>query len=180
MFGLFKRKRDRLDVGVLYARIVERARNPVFYSQLNVPDTIDGRFDLLGLHVHVVLREVRRRGQGRDELGQALFDAFFGDLDQGLREAGVGDLSVAKKIRKMAEAFYGRAAAYDDAMGQGVVQPERRDSLSAAIARNILQSEPNKSASALADYIIECEQRLSEATLEDILSGALFSGPPST
>jgi cytochrome b pre-mRNA-processing protein 3 len=179
MLSLFKKKRDRLNVGALYQHLVERSRHPVFYTQCGVPDTIDGRFDLLGLHVHLVLRDIRRRGQGREPLGQAVFDAFFGDLDQGLRESGVGDLSVAKKIRKMAEAFYGRAAAYDAAMGQAVAQDARKSSLSAAIARNVLQTEPNKFSDTLAAYSIELEQSLSVAPLDDILSGNILRLAPN-
>jgi cytochrome b pre-mRNA-processing protein 3 len=178
MFGLFKKKRDPLDIDALYQRLVERSRDPIFYTQCGVPDTIDGRFDLLGLHVHLVLREIRRRGQGRDQLGQAIFDAFFGDLDQGLRESGVGDLSVAKKIRKMAEAFYGRAAAYDAAMGKAVAPIDCVKDLSAAIARNVLQAPPDKSSDMLAAYSIRLEQDLSEASLDTILSGALLRLSP--
>jgi cytochrome b pre-mRNA-processing protein 3 len=178
MLSLFKKKRDRLDVGALYQQLVERSRNPIFYTQCGVPDTIDGRFDLLGLHVHLVLREIRRRGQGREALGQAVFDAFFGDLDQGLRESGVGDLSVAKKIRKMAEAFYGRAAAYDAAMGQAIAQVACKSILSAAIARNVLQTEPTGCSDMLASYSIELERSLSEASLDDIVSGDILKTAP--
>ena len=106
------------DLSPAYAAIMAQARKPDHYGAGAVPDSFDGRFDMLAVHVHLVLRRLRSDGVARDDIGQALFDMFFRDMDQAMREAGVGDLGVGKKIRKMAQAFYGRAAAYDEAMGK--------------------------------------------------------------
>ena len=91
----------------LYTSAVAAARSPFFYTA----DTLDGRFDLVGLHVFLLIDRLRRDPPPGPELAQAVFDAMFADMDVNLREMGVGDLSVGKKVRAMWEAFHGRAAA---------------------------------------------------------------------
>ena len=93
------------DLTPAYTAIMAQARKPDHYGAGGVPDSFDGRFDMLAIHVHLVLRRLRSEGVARDDIGQALFDMFFRDMDQAMREAGVGDLGVGKKIRKMAQAF---------------------------------------------------------------------------
>ena len=121
-------------IEAIYGMIVTQAREPLFYRDLGVPDTVNGRFDLLVLHLWMVLRRLRPIEGGAD-LSQALFDRFCDDMDDNLREMGVGDLTVPKRMQAFGEAFYGRAAAYDLALdrgrgaaGAGAVQeyPERR------------------------------------------------------
>ena len=102
-----------LPVRPLYEAIVAAARHPVAYAEWGVPDTLDGRFDMITLHMFLVLD--RLKGEDR-AFRQELVDEFFRDMDRSLRELGVGDLSVGKKVRKMAEVFYGRLAAYDRAL----------------------------------------------------------------
>ncbi len=190
---------NKPDVGALYSRIVGRTRHAVFYTQAGVPDTIDGRFDLLVLHVHIILRDFRRRGLGRHPLGQALFDAFFQDMDQGMREAGVGDLGVSKKIRKMAEAFYGRAGAYDEVLGDGIADPTCSDQLAKALAKNFSltadadmtedikatnAAEASEAADAakykpLADYAILLETELSNMEWDAIQAGQFLEAKVS-
>lgn len=111
-----------------YEAIVAAARHPVFYADWGVPDTLDGRFDMISLHAFLVLDRLKGSQQA---FRQALVDELFDDMDRSLREMGVGDISVGKKVRKMAEVFYGRVAAYDLALAG----PE--GGLKAAIARNI-------------------------------------------
>src|SRR5436305_13961508 len=111
----------------VYEAIVAAARHPRPYAEWAVPDTVDGRFDMISLYLFLVLDRLRG---AEAPFRQRLTDAFFADMDRSLREMGVGDLSVAKKIRKMAESFYGRIAAYDRAMTEGA------DALAAALARN--------------------------------------------
>ncbi len=176
MFGFFRRKNQDNQVAALYANIVKRARHPSFYQFGEVQDTFDGRFELLSLHVHIVLRDLRRRGLGREAQGQALFDTFFQDLDQGLRESGVGDMGISKKIRRMAEAFYGRAAAYDDVMIGSPCSNESLDALSQMISRNFFESDNKaKAAENLAAYAIALDQLLSKTSLETIISGQIFA-----
>src|ERR1700740_2313654 len=115
-------KRFRLSPGNrkiddLYGAIVAQSRRAAFYIGYGVPDTIDGRFDLIVLHMVLLLARLDRGGLPARDLGQGLFDLFCRDLDANLREMGVGDLAVPKRMRQFAEAFYGRQAAYLAALG---------------------------------------------------------------
>ncbi len=125
--------------------IVTQAREPLFYRDLGVPDTVDGRFDLLVLHLWMVLRRIKPTQDGAD-LSQALFDHFCDDMDANLREMGVGDLAVPKRMQAFGEAFYGRAAAYDLALASG------REPLAQALCKNILNGEGIATARRLAIY----------------------------
>ena len=116
-FNHFRKPRlaPRGTIEAIYGMIVTQAREPLFYRDLGVPDTVNGRFDLLVLHLWMVLRRLRPM-EGGAELSQALFDRFCDDMDANLREMGVGDLTVPKRMQAFGEAFYGRAAAYDLAL----------------------------------------------------------------
>ena len=115
-WSMLKRKPRGADAGAgLYAAAVAQARRPAFYVELGVPDSANGRFELYSLHVILLLRRLKRGGEGSGETAQVLFDTFVSSLDDALREQGVGDLSVAKKMRKLGEAFYGRVKSYDEA-----------------------------------------------------------------
>ena len=117
--NLFRRRDDSQDIETLYDRLVDLSRDVAFYTELGVPDTIDGRFDMLSIHVHATLRRLKGQGAEADRGAQALFDRFMLDMDQSLREMGVGDLGVGKRIKKMGAAFYGRMDAYDRALDAG-------------------------------------------------------------
>jgi cytochrome b pre-mRNA-processing protein 3 len=116
----------------LYNRAVAAGRETFFYETLGVPDTLDGRFDLVGLHVALLIRRLRHDVAPGPALAQAVFDAMFSDMDVNLRELGVGDLSVGKRVRAMWEAFHGRARAYETALD--AADPA---ALSAALVRNV-------------------------------------------
>jgi cytochrome b pre-mRNA-processing protein 3 len=116
----------------------------VFYRELGVADTVNGRFDLLLLHLWMVLRR-SRSAEGAADLSQALFDHFCADMDANLREMGVGDLAVPKRMQAFGEAFYGRAAAYDAAFADG-------EAFAKALCKNVLSGEGMKNAQALATY----------------------------
>jgi cytochrome b pre-mRNA-processing protein 3 len=137
----------------LYAAAVAQARAPAFYTALGVPDTLDGRFDLIVLHVHLLCRRLAREGEAGAAIAQALFDAMFKDMDRNLREMGVGDPSVPRRIRAMVEAYYGRVKAYEDALAADGAR------LAAAIARNVFGKPPQPGeappagAVALAAYV---------------------------
>ena len=113
---LFARQRPETNVRAVYEAIVAAARHPRLYADYGVPDTVDGRYDMIILHVIVVLERLKTTGHEGSELSQRLTDYFFADMDRSLREMGVGDLSVGKKVRRMAEVFYGRARAYRSAL----------------------------------------------------------------
>ncbi|WP_043744356.1 ubiquinol-cytochrome C chaperone family protein [Paramagnetospirillum magneticum] len=132
----FQRRRREQIAHDLYVSVINQARLPHFYVRFAVPDTLDGRFDLIVLHAFLVMRRLRQiKGEegaaDARELAQALFDLMFADMDQNLREMGVGDMSVGKRVKQMARAFYGRVAAYDDSLdGKG-------GSLTEALRRNL-------------------------------------------
>ena len=112
-----------------------------------MPDTVDGRFEMIVLHVFLVLHRLKEENAQRRELGQALFDLLFLDFDRGLRELGVGDTTVPKRIRKMGEAFYGRVKAYDEALAS-----REGRALEEALARNVL-ADPEAETGRLASYV---------------------------
>jgi cytochrome b pre-mRNA-processing protein 3 len=128
----FRRSTQKRSIAALYGMIVAQARLKAFYAIYGVPDTVEGRFDLLVLHLVLLLRRLaRQEGPGR-KLGQGLFDAFCRDLDDNLREMGIGDLAVPKRMRRFAEAFYGRQAAYLSAL-----EAPDREAFENALERNI-------------------------------------------
>jgi cytochrome b pre-mRNA-processing protein 3 len=148
----------------LYAAIVAAARHPVPYAHWGVPDTVDGRFDMLALYMFLALD--RLKGE-EGALGQGLVDAFFADMDRSLREMGVGDLSVGKKVRRMAEAFYGRIAAYDAALKGG------EDAFAEAIARNVFAgAAPQGGAERLAAHARDARNLLAGQATNRLATGA--------
>jgi cytochrome b pre-mRNA-processing protein 3 len=158
-FNRFRRLRlspsDTIEA--IYGMIVTQAREPLFYRDLGVPDTVDGRFDLLLLHLWIVLRRLRAsadRVEPARALSQGLFDRFCEDMDDNLREMGVGDLAVPRRMEAFGRAFYGRSKAYDLALGQPAEQAAERgvDALAQAIAKNILNGGGGNHASELAAY----------------------------
>jgi cytochrome b pre-mRNA-processing protein 3 len=144
----FRRSAENRTIASLYGMIVAQARATAFYADYGVPDTIEGRFDLIVLHLVLLLRRLARPEAPTRRLGQRLFDTFCRDLDDNLREMGVGDLAVPKHMRRFAEAFYGRQAAYLAALDAA----DQRD-FENALARNILQDTAGDGTAArLARY----------------------------
>lgn len=146
-FNHFRKPRSPLrgTIEAIYGMIVTQAREPSFYRAMGVPDTVNGRFDLLLLHLWLVLRRLKSADRGA-ALSQALFDHFCYDMDDNLREMGVGDLKVPKRMQAFGEAFYGRTAAYDLALTAG---PE---ALAQALCKNILNGAELDKARWLAIY----------------------------
>ena len=146
-FNHFRKPRlaPRGTIEAIYGMIVTQAREPLFYRDLGVPDTVNGRFDLLLMHLWLVLRRLKSAEAGR-ALSQALFDHFCNDMDDNLRELGVSDLKVPKRMRAFGEAFYGRTAAYDMALTDG------REALAQALCKNVLNGENIEKARRLAAY----------------------------
>jgi cytochrome b pre-mRNA-processing protein 3 len=158
-------------IEAIYGMIVTQAREPIFYRDLGVPDTVNGRFDLLLLHLWLLLRRLRTV-QGATELSQALFDRFCEDMDDNLREMGVGDQTVPKRMKAFGEAFYGRVQAYDQAI-EGTAEV-----LASAICKNILNGTGMDQAQRLAAYARATEADLGR-TDETALLGASFKFPPA-
>jgi cytochrome b pre-mRNA-processing protein 3 len=150
---------------IAYEAIVAAARHPIFYAEWGVADNIDGRFDMITLHAFLVLDRLKGTA---DTFRQELVDELFRDMDRSLREMGVGDLSVGKKVRKMAEVFYGRVAAYDQALAAG---PEQ---LEGAIARNVFAGGPmGKGSVKLTSYLVESRRLLAAQPTSDIAAGRI-------
>ncbi len=149
----------------LYAAIVAAARQEKFYAEWKVPDTMDGRFDMLVLHMFLVLERLRGFGEESEKLRQALTDKFFAEMDAALREVGVGDLAVGKKVRKMAEAFFGRMTAYSKAVESG------EGALAEALARNIFAGHDEHHAAALAQWTLNAIAALSNIKYTDMSQG---------
>ena len=160
----------------LYTALVEQARAGEFYARLGVPDTVDGRFDVITLHAFLVFNRIKR-GDGRErELGQALFDVMFADMDRSLREMGVGDLSVGGKVKQMVFAFYGRMAAYETALASDDEELEH------ALLRNIYRGRsPGKLELAeLGDYVRAQAEVLAAQDMSEIAAGDIrFGDPPA-
>lgn len=127
----------------LYAATLAQSRLPVFYESFAVTDSLDGRFDLLILHVYLLLRRLRGLGEAGKGLSQAVFDLMFVDMDRSLRELGIADTGIGKRIKKMAQAFYGRVKAYDEAFSDA-------SRLTEALVRNLYRGrEPEGGAASL-------------------------------
>ncbi|HYE47681.1 MAG TPA: ubiquinol-cytochrome C chaperone family protein, partial [Caulobacter sp.] len=130
MLGRLFGRQDDAGVATLYKALVDQARRPEFYSDHAVPDTLDGRFDMILLHAFVVLHRFRGEAAEAKDFAQRLFDRMFADMDRNLREIGVGDLSVGHKVKAMGRAFYGRAESYQ----AGLADPA---ALAEALRRNL-------------------------------------------
>jgi cytochrome b pre-mRNA-processing protein 3 len=174
IFPLFRRSSRQDTISTLYGTIVAQARLPCFYREYGVPDTVNGRFDLLVLHLAIALD---RLGEGSElrPMGQALFDRFCEDMDDNLREIGVGDLSVPKEMQRIGEAFYGRAQAYRSALAS-----DGDEALVAALAKNVYGGAAPEPAAPvrLAAYIREAVRGLGAQQPADLLAGKLRMPDP--
>ncbi len=174
MFTLFRTIPVRKAAELAYGRIVEQAREPGFFIDGGVPDTVDGRFELICLHAFLYLHRLKREQQRAAPLGQWFFDTMFADFDRSLREMGTGDLSVGREIKRMAEAFYGRVAAYENGLAgdDSVLLP--------ALARNLFGTTPANPAGleAIAGYVRREAARLNQQGAEELLAGRLSFGEP--
>jgi cytochrome b pre-mRNA-processing protein 3 len=146
---LFRRS-PQPTIAALYGAVVAQARRPRFYEEYGVADTVLGRFDMILLHAAVLLRRLREGDRGMQALAQGVFDAFCLDIDHNLREMGISDQGVPRQMRRVGEAFYGRARAYDAALAQA------DDAMLAdALARNVYAegAGPHVAAMRLAAYV---------------------------
>jgi cytochrome b pre-mRNA-processing protein 3 len=144
----------------LYEAIVAAARQPKFYTSFGVADKIEGRFDLLVLHIYLVVSRLKAEAP---ETCQKLIDTFCDDMDSNLREMGVGDLGVGKKVRRMAEALTGRMIAYENAKDD--------EQLEAALTRNVYEGIENQHKKALAQWVKLARTNLAQQQTETLLSG---------
>jgi len=210
MLSLFKKDHHLEAARSLYSMVVDHACGPIFYLDYKVPDTFEGRFELVAMHSFLLIRilqpgvhEGLAEGQGKtgeagfdDEqstqlaheckiVAQKFLDVMFDNMDVSLREMGVGDLSVAKKIRKVAEAFYGRAAAYSRVFGdddQVLKSDGMITLLTEVIARNVygvnLEEDACGHAGTMAEYMIRCAKNISDQPIGRIAKGIVHFPDP--
>ncbi len=171
IFSLFRRSGNSAVIGRLHGDIMAAVRQPVIYAQWNVPDTFEGRFEILSLMATLVVRRLAQLPDPAAEISQDLTDRIFSEVDAAMREMGVGDLTVPKRIKKLAAGFLGRRQAYDAALNAlSEVQ------LAEALSRNVYGREPSEGAQQalpLARYVFQVDQALSVLGLESFTQGPL-------
>lgn len=162
-------RQNREIVDPLYLQIVAAARQPVLYAEWGVPDTPLGRYEMLALHQFLVLHRLRGEAGAAAEVGQQLTDDFFKEVEHSIRELGIGDMGVPKRMKKLVRMFYGRVAAYDAAL-----ETSDAAALAEALRRNVSPEAPEGLAAAeLVAYVMAARDRLAGQTTEAILSGRL-------
>lgn len=168
MFGIFRRDPFRAEADRLYAVLAQQSRQPAFFAELGVPDTVDGRFDLLSLHVALAIDRLAREEDGV-ALSQSLFDAMFRHLDLALREMGVQDLGVGRRIKIMAEGFHGRGLALRQAL------QDDEAALTSVLARNVFGTAqpPTGAVVRVVAYVRSLAAVLRERSRTDILAGKI-------
>ena len=158
-----------------YRRVVEQARHPIFFTELEVPDTLDGRFELICLHAFLYLYRLKSDRSRSAAVSQAFFDTMFTDMDRGLREMGTGDLSVGRHVKRMAQGFYGRIRAYQEGL-----ECRQDRVLSAALARNLFGTvrESTRAIDALVGYVRCAAGRLANQSAIELCDGYVSFPPP--
>ncbi|WP_120496620.1 ubiquinol-cytochrome C chaperone family protein [Kiloniella sp. EL199] len=166
---LFRRDSESDAVHDLYACLIEQARHKDFYENHSVPDSLDGRFDMITLHMFLVLHRLKTEKETTESFSQKLFDLMFYDMDLSLREMGVGDVGVGKRVKAMLQGFYGRLAAYEDALQQG------EKSLEDALVRNLYGTieADQTSVQYMREYLIGQIECLKEQDIAQIMSGRI-------
>ena len=171
IWNLFKRKKsNQVLVERQYAEITGAARSPVFYETMGVPDTVMGRFEMISIHLILYLRRTSSAGEATQGLAQELVDAFFEDVDHSIRELGIGDTGVPKRMKKLAKMFYGRLNSYGQALdtddGQALVE---------ALKRNLHPDSGDDAPSMqpLADWMIDTARALEDVAEDRLAAGQL-------
>jgi cytochrome b pre-mRNA-processing protein 3 len=174
--SIFRRNPYRHQAYAAYTSIVEHARAPDFFLRFEVPDTLDGRFEIIALHMFLVLNRLKAEHETTAEFSQALFDAMFADLDRGLREMGVTDMGVGKRVKEMAKGFYGRIAAYEKGL-EGDDQTLRE-----ALKRNLygtVQPRP-EAVAGIVRYMRMQAQALAKQPVAAFFNNEIKFDPVST
>ncbi len=165
----------RHTAGELYGGVVAAARRPAFYADLGVPDTPEGRFELIALHMFLVLERLRREGNAGEAVSRHILEAFVTDMDDCMREMGVGDLTVPKRVKRAAAGFYERAGIY-----RGGLEAGAGAALAAALQGYIFSAgTAPKAAAQLADYVSRNAAQLTATPARDVLAGRVAFLPLS-
>lgn len=170
IFNLFRRKAPD-PVEFLYPKIVEKARQPAFYLDCAVPDTVEGRFEMILLHLAVVFQRFRNGSEAEKAVAQKVVEAFFNDMDRSLREMGIGDISVPKKMKKLGQAYNGRLIAYHRA-----IDARDAEDFARTVIRNVMarddgsESEAERAGAAtISDYALATVDLLDETSIRDLI-----------
>ena len=166
--SLFQKSESQVPVARIYQIAVDQARTSELYEKYGVPDTVDGRFEMVTLHIFLILRRLKGAKSPEADISQALFDYMFEDMDLSLREMGAGDMGVGKRVKAVVQAFYGRVASYEEGLAA------TGDELVKAIERNVFGTvdAPGDAAARLAEYVRIQNQVLSEVPREQIEQAA--------
>ena len=176
IFQLFRRNDRAGTIRALYGAIVAQARRPAFYLDYGVPDNVEARFDMIALHVILFFRRVRADRDSIRALGQPVFDAFCRDMDHNLREMGVSDVGIPRKMRGLGEAYYGRATTYDRALSA-----PGDEALVAALSKNVFATDlVPAGAFRLASYVREAVRRLDRQDGDALATAVLDFPDPDT
>lgn len=168
IFNPFRRSSPTDAVFAVYSAIVAQSRQPHFYAEWGIADTVTGRFDMICLHLVLLFRRLRSEQGRAAEFSQSVFDLFFKDMDQSLRELGAGDLAVPKKIQKMGGIFYGLLASLSAALDTGDAV-----AVEAVLIRNVYGEQPAPQASALAAYLLQQSGQLAAQPVDAITAGRI-------
>ncbi len=164
----------RRKAGEIYGAIVAQARRPVFYAELGVPDTPSGRYEMVVIHLFLVIEQLRAVADAASPLPRLLVEAFISDMDDSLREMGTGDLSVPKKVRRAATGLYERSMAYKSAL-----EHSDMDSLTAVLKEHVYGDVAAPRARALADYMRTAAAAMAATDADRMIDGK-FAFPAVT
>lgn len=175
MFSFSRHNSAREAADIAYRRVVEQARQTVFFADYGVPDTLDGRFELICLHAFLYLHRLKADRPEARPFCQRFFDRMFADFDRSLREIGVGDLSVGKHVKRMARAFYGRILSYEAGLAGDDL------ALAEALARNVFGtvSVLECAVDDMAAYVRSAVRALRSQSAVDLLAGDISFGLPA-
>ena len=178
IFSLFRRKPPEPS-DLIYLEIVRQARQIDFYRDCRVPDTVEGRFEMIILHLALFFYRLRDADDAARRVAQKVVEAFFNDMDRSLREMGIGDISVPKKMKKLGQAYNGRSLAYHRAFAT-----HDAADLADAILRNVMALDKGAEtagdiggAEAIAAYALATLALLNEQAVAEILAGTLATAP---
>lgn len=175
LFGLSRSPNEQI-VDSLYEQIVAAARQPRFYADWQVPDTPTGRFEMLSLHMFLFLRRSRTGNEALAAIAQETVDTFFTEIDHSLRELGISDTGVPRRMKKLARMFYGRTQSYTEAL-----EADDESAMAEALARNVVPADAAWTGAAeLAAYVFAADRALARQSDEAIVAGSISFAAPAT
>lgn len=174
--ALFEQNSSKRHAHALYGVVVAKSRDAAFFEKYAIPDTFDGRFEMLVIHLFILHARLKDEELPARKISQLVFDNFISDMDSALREAGVGDQTLPKRLAKMTQVFYGRTGAFEVALEARKPLKE----LSIVVARNLFPEGDTKGKSpAIAAYMLEQVRKMADMSVEEITHGHAIYGASS-